>query len=215
MRHMNREPVFNVSEPLPLWVVGALVIVHLAVLFVPGAEALLYNEFALGAKDGDIFVYTRTLGPAASLIGHTLLHGDLIHLAMNSVFILVCGIPIIRAAGSGTRGYMIFAVFFVAGAVAGGLAEWGVWIASSGSGVAIGASSAASALLAGLAWVVGGRDTLLKWGFGYLILNAFFFAMNSMGSPLQIAWAAHIGGYAAGALLCFFLLPPSSTRMGL
>lgn len=134
------------------------------------------------------------LQPATMFVTHALLHGGLLHMAMNLAILLGLGRFSADRYGPG-----VVLPVFLAGAIAGGLA---FGLLSEGPYPMVGASGAVFAFL-GL-WVVWdwrrhravGASTRPIWlRVGVLAgLNlVFFFGLEGM-----VAWEAHLGGFLAG-----------------
>jgi len=122
--------MFNISEPAPMYVAGLLAVFW-------GVAQLLPAQTLYGLER---YTVLRPLGVDAlstqglTLLGHALAHGDFMHLAMNSLFIMIFGVAIVRAARiRGRRGdrpgraVSVFLLLFILGVVGGGLAQWVEW----------------------------------------------------------------------------------------
>lgn len=231
------EPIFNVPTIV-------LAIIGICVLVLAGEELLLSDE------ESDVFLYYfafiparygGSIVPAGSFPGgvgaqiwtfvtYAFIHGDITHLAMNSIWFLPFGTAVARRFGN-----VRVAGFFAATAAAGALthlaSHWGELMPM------IGASAAVSGFMAGairFAFQHGGPLTVFRSEepAAYLVpaaplsralrdprivvfLLAWFglnllFGIGSVGLPggeQSIAWEAHIGGFAAGLLL-FRLFDP-------
>ena len=131
---------------------------------------------------------------ALMFLTHALLHGNVVHFAMNSAVLLALGKGVSTSLGAG-KTVLLLALSAVAGAAAFGLL-------SSASGPMIGASGAVFGLL-GLwqAWDFRRRrhinQTLrpvLRGIGGLLLVNLVLFVALSG----TLAWEAHLGGWIAG-----------------
>jgi len=203
---MNREPIFNIPEKTPLWLIGILIVIHLLVSYGPDTlRALLFGSAILVPFDTP---ETSAPRQAFSLVGHGFLHGGWTHLLMNAGMMLAFGVITLRGikaflfnrknAGSAN---LIFVLIFLASVIGGGVAQW-LWWGVSGidNAFAVGASGGVSGLFATAAWAMGGRQKMLQFGLGWLVINlAFIVAQPILG--VGIAWAAHLGGYLMGMLL--------------
>jgi membrane associated rhomboid family serine protease len=231
------EPIFNVP-PIVLAIIG------ICILLLAGEELLLSNEEDITFLYYFAFVparYDSSLLPAGSFPGgvgaqiwtfvtYALIHGDISHLGMNSVWFLPFGSAVARRFGN-LRVIGFFVVTAAAGALAHLLTHWGEFKPM------IGASAAVSGFMAGairFAFQHGGPLTVFRSEdpAAYLVpaaplsaalrdprilifLLAWFglnllFGIGSVGVPggdQSIAWQAHIGGFAAGLLL-FRLFDP-------
>lgn len=206
-----REPFFNFSEPVPVIFSGILIAIFVLEWILPGFSQTLFRIGALWAEGGVVTIDRGGFPYWGSLIMHGFIHGDFMHVLVNALMICVFGILICRVAGSRMKGGVKFLAIFFIGVLVGGLTQWFYWSLFGLTGAAVGASGGASALLAGAAWVLGGRRQMLAWGLGWLVINILMMIFNFAGTGLQIAWAAHLGGYLGGMLLAPVLLPPSST----
>jgi membrane associated rhomboid family serine protease len=167
-------------------------------------------------------------GPAAarwwSFLTHMLLHGDWMHVIINSVWMLAFGSVLARRLGA-VRFLAVSAISAAAGAAANLALHWGGELT-----LLIGASGAVSGQLAGavrLMFAEGGSlATLGRQRFervralslgetlrspGALMFLGVWFAITIFagavnfgppGEEARIAWEAHVGGFLAG--LVFF-----------
>lgn len=136
----------------------------------------------------------------------TLLHANLLHLSLNLMMLLICGMAVERSIGRGN-----FVALYLIGAVAATLAQWAANPASQVP--MIGASGAISAIVGGYALMFGqnkvrvsnpavARALHVLWlAAGWIGLQLLFgFATRSSGGP-AIATLAHVGGFLAGLAL--------------
>ncbi len=225
----TREPIFNAPKAV-LAVLAILVLIHAGRQFLTEEDGLMlllamsfiparFSGIAAELPGGDIATYS-------SFITHMLVHGDWVHLAINSAWLLAFGSVVNKRIG-GVR----FVLFSIAGGIAGALAF--LIIHPGLLAPVVGASGAIAALMAG---VIRFLFSVLDRHQGYLLrehpaaiplmplstaltdrrvlaTSAVFIAINllalagfgGMGSePGAIAWEAHLGGYFFG-LLCFGL----------
>jgi len=202
----QREPAFNISEPSIIVMIGVFILIHI-VKFAAGDLEYFYSQFALFPMDASL----PEVGPvrqALSLMSYGFLHADFNHLLMNSAGILIFGVITFRGVraiiGPGRRGLIRFWLIFWAGVVIGGLAQWAHWAAvNTEFAIAVGASGGVSALFAAAGWAIGGRLRLFQFGLAWIALNIIM--VYSMGN---VAWAAHAGGFVAGALLAPYWVKP-------
>lgn len=212
----QREPLFNFSEPTPVWTAGVLIALHLIYTLLPASLTELVRSYCLlAAWNGDVFIDRGGPSSIPSLLLHGALHSGWSHVLVNSGMIAVFGVLVCRVAGRGAQGSSRFLLVFLGSIVAGGLAQWLWWIATHSSGAAIGASGGGSGLFAAAAYVLGGRKQLIQWGLAWVIINMVIVLAENVGLSLLggggIAVPAHLGGYLGGALLALWLLPPNST----
>jgi membrane associated rhomboid family serine protease len=150
------------------------------------------------------------LQPVTMFITHSLLHGNFVHMAMNTAVLLGLGKMIADHYGPGP----ILPVFFI-GAVAGG----GMFGLLTNEAVPmVGASGAVFAFIG--VWIVwdwhrhraagvSERPVIIRVLVLAGINVAFFFGMDGM-----LAWEAHLGGFLAG-LLCGVVLERRRDATGL
>ena len=205
----------RIETPYVTW--GAILVCVVAFIWQSSLpEAMEYRRLlALG------FVPGRLLGdlqlrpdlailPASfSLVTTQFLHGDFAHLLGNMAFLYIFGDNVEDAMG-----HVRFALFFL---LCGVLAALAHGLTDPASAVPlIGASGAISGIL-GAYLVLSPRARILVLFFvvplrlpaWLLVLGwfavQFFFGLSTFGEDAEVAYWAHIGGFAAGiALLPFF-----------
>jgi len=217
-----REPMFNFTEKAPAYLAGIFIAVQAVMMFIPGALFAALDKFGvlrpLGTSGTDLMSHS------SSLIGHGFLHGGWGHVIMNAGMTIVFGIAAIRGAkllatskGKPSTATRDFFLIFFAGVIIGGLFQWGWWAvinAQLTATGAVGASGGASALFAAGAWAIGGRNKMVQFGFGWVIINVVMvLAEKFIG--ISIAWPAHIGGYIAGMILAPLFVKPNSTQLSM
>ena len=172
------------------------------------AELLKVNVFG-GAAHGP---YDSVAVPeGVTLLTYMFLHGDILHLLSNMIFLWVFGDNIEDAMG-----HLKFLAFYLACGMAGGLAH-SLMLPSSPLPL-IGASGAVAGVIAAylilhprvLVWVLAFRFIPLRisaaWVLGVWVATQF--VMILLNQPDQVAWWAHIGGMVAGAVLIVFMRRP-------
>ena len=229
----SHPPAFNVPGVV-LALIAVFAAVHAVRTYLLGpvsaTEMLVDFSFIPGCYgDYDPLCTVRMAGADLfSPLTYAFLHGGWAHLGANSVWLLAFGTPVARRFGAGR-----FLLFSAVGAVAGAL----VFYLLNPELIApvIGASGVVSALMGGACrFAFGGRtpvrvstrpdlpmvsitDALANKT--VLIFIAVFFATNlllgtGVGSAFgegQVAWQAHLGGFAFGFLL-FQLFDPLRAR---
>jgi membrane associated rhomboid family serine protease len=235
------EPLFNVPGVV-------LAIIAICALVLAGQTYLLTD------RDNRAFLYCFAFVPARyggvdipcplgagddvwTFVTYAFLHGDITHLAMNSVWFLPFGSAVARRFGT-LRTLGFFAATAAGGAAMHLLTHWG------DTNAMIGASGAVSGFMAGairFAFQHGGPLTMFRPDedrSAYLIPAAplsialrdprimlflvVWFGLNLVvgllgvgaggGEEQTIAWEAHIGGFLAGLLL-FRLFDPVPAQM--
>ncbi|MCB1519781.1 MAG: rhomboid family intramembrane serine protease [Hyphomicrobiaceae bacterium] len=234
---MNRdEPLFNVPAAV-LAVLALLVAVHVVRLLLPedlDNLVVIAGAFIPSRYDGDAALLPGGY-PAAitSFVTHMLIHGNLMHIAFNGLWLLAFGGAIAMRVGS---------LRFIAFAVVTGIAAALLFLAFNlgARTPMIGASGAVAGLMGGtMRFLFSAIDSGGIWRLRetprsvplmslprtlrdsrVLVATAILIAMNLMagagvGMPgdggQSIAWEAHIGGYLAGLLL-FGLFDVKSPR---
>lgn len=214
-----------------LWFIVAMVAVHgLRQVIGPERDDWVLFTFAFiparFAPPPELANFTFPGPPGArwwSFVTHMLLHGDWMHLIINSVWMLAFGSVLARRLGN-ARFLAVSAASAAAGAAASLALQWGAELT-----VLVGASGAISGQLAGavrLMFAEGGSlATLGRQRFdkvralslsetfrtpAALMFLGVWFAITifagaiSFGPPgeeARIAWEAHVGGFLAGLVL--------------
>ncbi len=230
----NREPVFNVPG-MVLGLTALMIAIHLG-------RQVMNEEDGLHALLALAFIPARYGGMAAELPGgmlaeftspvtHMLVHADVVHLAINSAWLLAFGSVIDKRIG-GVR-FLVFSIF---GGLAGALLFYA--IQPNLMAPVIGASGAVAAMMGA---VIRFLFPALDRGEGYLLrqnpaaiplmplalalrdrrillTTLVFVVINLLAivglggfgtSAGAIAWEAHLGGYFFG-LSCFGLFDIAS-----
>lgn len=193
-----REPFLHAPASV-LWLIGAMVAIHLAITFGQVPDAVLDYLVLVPARliDG-----TALPGQLVPFIGYMFLHGGAMHLTFNCLWLLAFGPIVARRYGTG-----LFLGFFLLSGIVAALVylafNWGSTMP------VIGASGAISGLMAGglrmMRWPgstssarlapILSRPILVFSGF-WLITNLAFGLMGFDGQT--VAWQAHMGGYLFG-----------------
>jgi len=163
------------------------------------------QRYADGMPAGAAAVYTP--------VTYQFLHGDWVHLAVNMVSLAAFGAGMERRVGGGT----MLSVYLLCGMLAAA-AHFAVYPASTDP--VIGASGAISGLMGGVIRLMreagrprGGTAGGLIGFAAVWALSTVVFGITGMpsGGGAQIAWVAHLGGFAAGLLLFGFFIRNGST----
>ncbi|MGB0906264.1 MAG: rhomboid family intramembrane serine protease [Maricaulaceae bacterium] len=216
-----REPIFNISERAPVVLGAVFIAVHVVATYGP---LFLQNIIAmwglLMSPDMAAQINDLPAGRAyTSLILHGFLHGSWAHALVNTAMMVPFGVVTIKGAklraaqkGRSARGEGTFLFVFFAGVIIGGAGQLLYWKISGEPGSALGASGGVSALFACGAWAMGGRPQLLKFAGAWLLINiVMIFAGEVMTGGAGVAWASHLAGFAAGAVLGPLLVRANST----
>jgi membrane associated rhomboid family serine protease len=204
----RREPAFNAP-----WPVVSLVLALLAT-----------HVLRVTARvDPDTFALTRAdvvSGNWTSLITYMFVHANWAHVGLNSVFTLAFGAPLSRKLGGGWRGAMTFFSFFLLCGIVAALGYAGLLAAIARPGdrdgwALVGASGAASGLMAASARLIEGRGrvgplrgrVVVGMTMAWIAVNAIFglSGLTPGAGNAPVAWQAHIIGFVAG----LFLLKPA------
>ncbi len=222
----QKQPILN-APSIVVNSIAALALVHVVRLFLAeDAERtlLIWGAFIPArygvASDGVLYTFPGApLTDVTSLLTYGLLHGDALHLIMNSIWLLAFGTPVARRLSP-----VRFLLFCLVCSVAGALMYL---VFNQGSVIPmIGASAAISGLMGAVGRIitapvtygqVNGRPALFRQrlaGLGdrrLLIFAAIWIGfsiligasdINFAGAPARsIAWEAHLGGFIAGLLL--------------
>ena len=219
----SREPLFNFTEPLPAFTAGVLIVLYFALQFLPFlwrfvAPLVILRPFG--------FQGTSYAEQIFSLLGHGAAHGSFTHVLMNGGMIAVLGVATVKGArlkaiskGRSRSANLSFLTIFFFGVIVGGLAQWLYWFVvnaplGGNAPAAVGASGGASALLAVAGWAIGGKDQMIKFGFGWAAINLIMVLIGPY-IGLSLAWPAHIGGFVGGMILAAPLVKAKSTGLGL
>ena len=144
-----------------------------------------------------------------SLITSMFLHADIIHLALNMLFLFVSGDAVERELGSSR----FLALYLACGVIAG---LFHSYLNSASVIPAIGASGAIFGVLAAFAILFPFRWLLKLFGFIPIPLPAILFvfitilietAYVSSGVVESVAHTAHVGGFLAGVFLTLLFIP--------
>ena len=161
----------------------------------------------VGSAGQPIEVPDRTLGEFVfSLLFSAFLHGNLLHIGGNMLFLWVFGNNV-----EDFLGHFKYILFYLVGAIGSGFAQVLTNLGSDGSEVpAIGASGAVAAVL-GAYFVLYPRarvNVLVPILFIWTILQLSAFVVLGLWFVYQfivpqegVAWQAHAGGFVIGALL--------------
>jgi membrane associated rhomboid family serine protease len=181
------------APPVVLAVIAVLVAIH-ALRMVAGEG---WDRWAL--------IPVRIGSQWWSVLTYAFLHGDWLHLAVNSLWLLVFGTPVARWFGA-ARFLIIAALSAIGGAVVMLVTDWGSTIPI------VGASGAVSGLMAAAIPVMYGRmgrplfpGELLR-DRRALIFVVIWLAITLLtgaqtyfdAEGIRIAWQAHIGGFISG-----------------
>jgi membrane associated rhomboid family serine protease len=199
-----RPPAINLP-PLTMTLLAAMTAIHVGLALAPAEFerlVVVYFSFIPAA-------YLAEGWPVWSLLAapfsYALLHGGVGHLVLNGVMLAVMGQVLERRLGPAR-----FLLLFAAGAAGGALVH--VMVGGAPRIPLIGASAAVGGLY-GAGLVLHHRGVYLGPNARLLVaLAGLFIIMNLLGLVLpilsDIAYAAHLGGFIAGALVASRLRAP-------
>ena len=202
----ERPPIFRRGFPTVILALTAAIIAVTLVQF-NVSDRLEQWMLATGAVVGgpSFASLVRPWGDLAPLGLHVFLHGSSFHLMMNMAMLIALGPIVVQGLGKSARGSILFLAFFFLCAVGGALAEM-MWIAVNVQDtIAIGASSAISGLLPAIGYLRNGWRGALSISVPWIAINVGLAFLGGDIGVMKIAWAAHLGGLAAGFSYPVFL----------
>lgn len=201
----ERPPIFRRGFPtIVLWLAGAIIAVTLIQFNATSQiQNWMFSVAAIAGGPGFENV-VRPWGDFAPYLLHTFLHGGSFHLMMNMAMLIALGPIVAKALGRGLGSAILFLAFFFVCAIGGGLAQ-GLWYAiNAQDGIAIGASSAISGLLPAVGYIRNGARGAWSISVPWIVINLLLAVFGGDVGGLRVAWAAHLGGLAAGFLFPVF-----------
>jgi membrane associated rhomboid family serine protease len=224
--HSAREPVFLLPGAVTA-LAAILVLIHLASTLVLNEEGLIELLFWFAFQPYRLILASEDPSFAIPLIWspltHAFLHGSWDHLLINVAWLVIFATPVTRRYGAGPM-LALFAVSSIAGAAffAAVTLNDGVYLIGASGGVA-GLTGAAIRFIfqpvlmarhpeTGQPIVLGRRLASIGEVFAnppsrwftliWLLLNAAVPLIPVVtGAAINVAWQAHLGGFAAGFLL--------------
>jgi len=195
----RREPIFR--SP---WTVVGLIGFILACFL---AQSWLGLEKTAGAWGFSPAALDQ--GRWATLITAIFLHGGWAHVLTNSAFILAFGSPVAQRMGTGPAGAAWFFTFFLVCGILGNLTF--AAFHPHAAALLVGASGAGSGLMAAASRLLTPGPRLAPFLSQPVIVMALAFLIANLiialvgwapgAGDAQVAWEAHLGGYAGGLVL--------------
>jgi len=196
----------------PTIILAASNMVIFMVMMVIGLPDRLIVTFELGFKSTLFFAGEDIWTIVTSMF----VHADFMHLIGNLLFLIAIGLPLESRIGK-ERFIAIYLLGGMAGSLLFGFTEWDSHIAY----VAVGASGAISALMGAMIMLY--PKEKIMFFLGPLLTNRFsvwvpivvWFAMQLFLFPLDpspVAYAAHLGGFAAGAGIAHVIRPKDTLK---
>lgn len=198
----EREPVFNAPWPV-LALVAAIVGGYALQTLFPIEEVVGRYGFSPARLEA---------GDWTPLITALFVHGGWAHALMNAGGLLAFGTPVARLFGPRSRGALAFFAFYF---VCGAFSSWTYALLHPGDAMPlVGASGAVSGLMGAASRLIAGRGRLgpflsspvIGMGIAWVVINLLVAILGyapGVGEA-NVAWQAHLTGYAAG----LFLLGP-------
>lgn len=202
-------PLFNV----PRAVVGAVAVLVLAAILI---NLVLSQSLRREVLQSLVYApllsmmgFKVWLAEVYRLVTYGLVHTDVMHIAVNALWLLVFGTPVCRRMGDAR-----FVILLIAGFIAGAL----LWdVMTSRPGFLLGASAGVAAMMGAVvrmgfssgfdrqplrSWsaVASDQQTLMFVGIWFMMEFAFH-GLGLLSGQGQVAWQAHLGGFMAGLLL--------------
>lgn len=172
-------------------------------------DPVLLGGFIPARVTGDVLVVGALPWPVTPLTA-ALLHNDLLHLGLNLLILLWCGMQVEQALGP-----RYFLLLYIVGAFAAAAGQWAM--SPSDTSVMIGASGAISAVIGFYAIVFSTQRVSAIGPIPAAAVRVLWLAAGWIGLQLLmslgfgasgtlIAIGAHVGGFVAGLLLARPLL---------
>lgn len=197
----KHEPIFNIP-PVCNYLMIALLAVHLLRLFLPEgiAREIIINAAFIPARYGDFEMFWSW--PAfISPITHMFIHGGWSHLLINIAMLMAFGTAVERFMG-GKKMILLILGTGLLGALAYFLLNVGSGALMIGiSGAISGLFACALLIMQASGRIAPGRKGLYPIIAIWLGISFLFGAFGAPGIDAPIAWATHVGGFAAGFAL--------------
>lgn len=211
----RRQPILN-APLVVLIAVAGLVAVFVALRLLPQQAAVMIEWSGAVSPARFLRDVVSPRAPAAilTLATHMLFHASIVHILLNSVWLVAFGSPVARRLGP--RSAAAFILLFCLSGMAGALAF--VMVHPASTTILIGASGGVSGLLGALVRFAFARGSGLKnapysisrltdrqiltWSAAVIGLNVVFGVFSGAFGfeRANVAWEAHVGGYLFGLL---------------
>jgi membrane associated rhomboid family serine protease len=217
----SQQPAVNIPWPVALLLVAFVAVHVLRTVLLPGLSDVILARYAFNpALYSQAFLSANNLDPGSlwdqsiPFLSYIFLHGDWTHLAINSLWMLAFG-PVVARRFGALRFFLFFFVCGIAAAAVQMLCTWGQFAPIIGASGAISGLMAAGIRMLPLQGPLHERlgTPLLPLLSRQVLLFSSIWAITNVAAGLTgfagvgseirlIAWQAHLGGYAAGLLLC-------------
>ena len=193
--------VYNPVKRRP-WLVYGLILSLIALFFI--------EMIFIAGVGPTVLQYTALVpvrlerGYVHTLITHAFMHGSIFHIAGNLYFLWIFGDNV-----EDRLGRLRFSILYLTAAVVGGLAHW---IGNlHGTTPMVGASGAIAGLMGAYLVLFPRVKVWVVFFFVQFKLRAIWYLLVWLGMQFllifdkssNVAWLAHVGGFAAGAALAF------------
>jgi membrane associated rhomboid family serine protease len=193
-------PIINAPRAV-LLLCASLVLTHAARVWSGAGDALLYQW---------AFAPVMMRAEPWRMVTYIWLHGDWMHVTLNSLGALAFGTAVYRRLGW----RCCFALFAMGGS---GAAVAMALLDPTNSTPMVGASAAVAALMGATSRVLSPshriaplRDrTVVGMAVGWLVANGVLFLIGKSLVGAEVAWQAHLIGYAIGLIFCPLFGPRS------
>ena len=202
----EKPPIFRKGFPTVILILtGAIVAVSLIQFNVSRElEDWMFSVAAIAGGPSFENVF-RPWGDFAPYVLHTFLHGGSFHLLLNMAMLIAIGPIFAQALGKSLYASFLFLAFFAVCAIGGGLAQMLWYTIEAQDGSAIGASSAISGLLPAVGFIRNGLKGAWSMSVPWILINIVLAFLGGDIGIMSVAWAAHLGGLAAGFSFPVFL----------
>ena len=202
----SKPPIFRNGFPtVIILLAGAISAVSLIQFNAPlRVQDWMFSVAAIAGGPSFENVY-RPWGEYTPYVLHTFLHGGSFHLLLNMAMLVAIGPIVAQALGKSTRGAVLFLTFFAVCAIGGAIAQLLWFSIEAKDGIAIGASSAISGLLPAVGFIRNGLKGAWSISVPWILINIVLAFLGGDVGVMSIAWAAHLGGLAAGFTYPIFL----------
>lgn len=205
------QPLFRSIPAVVLLLIAVIAAVTVWRWNAPVAQAI-WMDNAFAVQVGTLTGRPDPLGAQVPYLLHVLLHAHVYHLVFNLLGILAFGAATARMLGRGLLAQGAFLVLFALTSIAGAVAQ----VMLSGtqeSYIMIGASTGAFGLIAAATYKLASHrahHTVWPWEPVYLLALAPWILINIAiavwdyampSAQFRQAWAGHLGGLFAGAIL--------------
>ena len=195
----EKPPIFRKGFPTVILALsGAIILVSLIQFNVsPSMQDWMLSVGAVAGGPSFDNV-SRPWGDFAPYVLHTFLHGGSFHLIMNMAMLIALGPIIAQALGKTWTGSILFLIFFAVCAIGGAAAQMLWYAIQVQDGIAVGASSAISGLLPAVGFIQNRWRGAWSLSVPWILINIVLAFLGGDVGFMSIAWAAHLGGLAAG-----------------